>query len=595
MSLNIVDSSTIRILVVAFTIFVAHARADVAVVSEGRPMAVLSLSSREPATQHAAKEIARYVKAMTGAELRTIADDASGPRIELDDSAEGLAQEEFRIETKGDAVLLSGGSPRAALYAAYELLEHWGCGFWSPLNESVPKTDALTVESAWKVSSKPAFAWRQVHSQYGYNINFKPKLRINGRMWTYPTPPELGGWESMAMGQSLAGVNHGEAEKKLFAEHPDWFAWREDERKRVMAQMCTSKDEVVDAIVAKIRATYKANPSKVHYESVSMRDNGKLCQCEKCRKFAKKHGGGGALIADCANRVARAIAQDLPNVRIVFLAYGPTASPPEGIKLEPNVTVCWAKLRNFAVPPSQVPGHDAALNKWRKLANGNVVIWDYNTQFRGFLLPTPIIDMMGPGLREYQKKEIKGVLMQMAGFGASLMDCAELRTWLCARLMWNPNQDEWALMRQWCDGACGAGAPMVKEWLELRRKARNRKRSYGPYDPDSLHVFTPKELLRGYVLMQDALKATEGDARTHAQIRRLSLSPLTAVICNYNRGVSSAAKTQRIALPPREKLVDEFESICTEYKVKSFGEGMPSIPEFVKLMRGGGELLKKPR
>ena len=212
MSLNIVDSSTIRILVAAFTISAAHAKADVAVVSEGRPMAVLSLSSREPATQYAAKQIARYVKAMTGAELETVSGDASGPRIELDDSAEGLAQEEFRIETKGDAVLLSGGSPRAALYAAYELLEHWGCGFWSPLNESVPKVDSLGVESKWKVSSKPAFAWRQVHSQYGYNINFKPKLRINGRMWTYPTPPELGGWESMAMGQSLAGVNHGEAE-----------------------------------------------------------------------------------------------------------------------------------------------------------------------------------------------------------------------------------------------------------------------------------------------------------------------------------------------------------------------------------------------
>ncbi len=59
--------------------------------------------------------------------------------------------------------------------------------------------------------------------------------------------------------------------------------------------------------------------------------------------------------------------------------------------------------------------------------------------------------------------------------------------------------------------------------------------------------------------------------------------------------MSSAAKPQRIELPPREKLVDEFESICTEYKVKSFDEGMPTVAEFVKLMRGGGELLKKPR
>ncbi len=108
---------------IAFAALAAlHAQADVAVVSEGRPMAVLSLSSLEPATQHAAKEIARYVKAMTGAELQTVSGDASGPRIEFDDTAEGLAQEEFRIETKGDAVLLSGGIPRAALYPAYGLL-----------------------------------------------------------------------------------------------------------------------------------------------------------------------------------------------------------------------------------------------------------------------------------------------------------------------------------------------------------------------------------------------------------------------------------------------------------------------------------------
>ncbi len=571
-------------------------RADVAIVSDGRPVAVVSHASKEPATATAAKEIAKYVKAMTGADLKVVSGRTGTARIELDDSARGLACEEFRIEVKGGAVLISGGSPRAVLYGAYELLEHWGCGFWSPINESVPKAKSLSVESSWKISSRPAFAWRQVHSQYGYKIPWKPKLRINGSMWTAATPAALGGSDAMQMGQSLAGLNHhGEPSKKLFAEHPDWFAWREREKARTTMQMCTSNDEVVDAVVARIRAKYKTNPSRVCYESVSMRDNDKICQCDKCRRIVKKHGGASALIADCANRVAKAIAKDLPNVRIVILAYWITQTPPKGIALEPNVTVCWARLRNFAVPPSKTPGHDEKLDQWRKLAHGNVVIWDYNAQFRGFLLPTPIIDMMGPGLREYAKKEIKGVLMQMAGFGAALMDFAELRTWLCAKLMWNPEQDEHELMRRWCDGACGAGSPAVKEWLEIMQKARDKKRSYGPYDPDSLHVFTPKELVRGYVLMQQALKATEGDARTHAQVRRVSLAPLTAVICNYNRGVATAAKAEKIALPPRDKLVDEFEAICTAYKVKSFCEGRPSVAEFIKLMRDGGEFLKKPK
>ena len=581
----------------AFACVALATRADFAVVDNGRPTAVVCVAGNaSSAAQFAAKEIAKYVEAMTGAKLKVVVGrTVGGARIEIDDAAKGLGREEFRIETKGGVLSLSGGSPRAALYAAYELLEHFGCGFWSPFNETVPSAKSLSVESTWKVQSKPAIPWRQVHSQYGYKIKWKPKLRINGRMWTDATPPELGGSDSMSMGQSLAGINNGDAEKRLFADHPDWFAWREKEKSRTIKQMCTSNDEVVDAIVAKIRSRYKANPSNTSYESVSLRDNDKICQCDKCRRLVKKHDSTAAPIFDCANRVAKAIAKDLPNVRIVVLAYWVSQTPPKGMSLEPNVTVCWARLRNFAVPPSKVPGHDAKLNKWRELAKGNVVIWDYNTQFRGYLLPTPIIDMMGPGFREYAKKEIKGVMVQMAGFGAALMDFAELRTWLCAKLMWNPEQDEHALMRKWCDGACGAGSTAVKEWLELRRKARDRKRSYGPYDPDSLNVFTPKELVRGYVLMQEALKATEGDARTHAQVRRISLAPLTAVICNYNRGVSVAAKAEKVPLPPRDKLVDEFEAICAEYKVRSFGQGMPSIAEFIKLMREGGELLKKPK
>lgn len=571
------------------------ARADFVVVDNGRPVAVVCVvGNASSAAQFAAKEITKYVEAMTGAKLKIVVGrTVGGARIEIDDAVKGLEREEFRIETKSGVLSLAGGSPRAALYAAYEFLEHVGCGFWSPLNETVPSVKSISVEKSWKVQSKPAIPWRQVHSQYGYKIPWKPKLRINGRMWTEATPANLGGSDSMAMGQSLAGLNHGDAEKRLFAEHPDWFAWREKEKARTMRQMCTSNDEVVDAIVAKIRSRYKANPSNISYESVSLRDNDKICQCDKCRRLVKKHESTAAPIFDCANRVAKAIAKDLPNVRIVVLAYWVSQTPPKGMSLEPNVVVCWARLRNFAVPPSKVPGHDAKLNKWRELAKGNVVIWDYNVQFRGYLLPAPIIDMMGPGFREYAEKGIKGVMVQMAGFGAALMDFAELRTWLCAKLMWNPAQDEHKLMRDWCDGACGAGSTAVKEWLEIRRKARDRKRSYGPYDPDSLHVFTPKELVKGYVLMQEALKATEGDARTHAQVRRISLAPLTAVICNYNRGVLVAAKAEKVPLPPRDKLVDEFEAICAEYKVKSFGQGMPSIAEFIKLMREGGEILKK--
>lgn len=575
----------------AVTSFSATKTRRLEIVRDSRALVTIVSPSKSPATKFAAEELSSYIEKMSGAKVRlAIGRKISGNVISLDDAAE-MEKEEFSIEIDGRSLRIKGGSPRAVLYASYEVLERLGCGFYSIKNELVPEKKTLVLELEGTIRSKPAFAWRQVHSQYAYNIAFKPKLRINGRMWTYPTPAKLGGWEDMAMGQALAGLNRN-VRKKLFAEHPEWFAWREKEQRHVSSQFCTLNENVIAAVEADIRKKFPKNPSTIRYQSISFADNDKICQCKKCKKHLKKHRHYSSLILECANRVARSIAKDLPNVRIVSLAYWITGTPPKDMKLEPNVTICWAQLRNFAVPPSEVPGHDRTLSRWIEMASGNVVIWDYNAQFRGFLLPTPIIDMMGPGLRGYEKMKIKGVLMQMAGFGTPLMDFAELRAWLCAKLMWNPQQDEWALIHEWCDGACGKGAPYVKEWLAVRKKARDRKRRYGPYDPDSRHVFTIKELVKGYDLMMKALKATEGDRRTHEQVRRLSLSPITALICCYNFGVPSAAKSLKVEVPARESLVDVFEKICREYKVTGFGEGMPSIAEFIKKMRAGGELLK---
>ena len=100
------------------------ARADFVVVDNGRPVAVVCVvGNASSAAQFAAKEITKYVEAMTGAKLKIVVGrTVGGARIEIDDAVKGLEREEFRIETKSGVLSLSGGSPRAALYAAYELL-----------------------------------------------------------------------------------------------------------------------------------------------------------------------------------------------------------------------------------------------------------------------------------------------------------------------------------------------------------------------------------------------------------------------------------------------------------------------------------------
>ena len=558
-------------------------------VKDGRALVSIVAATDDEATVFAAEEIARYCQEMSGAKIPALVKrKVGGKSVVVGAPYPGAGKEAFKIAVTGSGVTIAAGGPRGALYGAYELLEKLGCGFWSPENEFVPKKKTLSVESSWKVDAKPAFAWRQGGTAFSYDIKYRPKLRINGYMWSYPTPANLGGNEEMVMGQSLAGINCRESLDRLKEVHPDWFAWREAEGAHVPPQMCPLKAEVIGEIVRAIRERYGKNPDHPVYEDIGYCDDGDICECEACRKFAEKHGTSG-IIVECANRVARALAKDFPNVRLSVMAYCPTETPPKGLKIEPAITITWASLRNFAVPTKEVPGHDEKLKRWIELANGRVAVWDYNTQFRGFMLPAPIIDMMGPFFRGYRKMGVWGVFVQTAGFAAPIEDFAELRGWLFGRLAWNPDQDEWALIDRWCDGACGKGAPFVKEWLRIGKKARERKRNYGPYDPDSRNTFTLKELVKGYDLLQKALAATEGDTRTNKQVRRLSASPLAAVLCCYDFGIVNAAKSLSVSIPSRDELLKTFEAICREHGVSVFGEGR-SLDQFMEVMRTGNLL-----
>ena len=86
-------------------------RADFVVVDNGRPVAVVCVvGNASSAAQFAAKEISKYVEAMTGAKLKVIVGrTVGGARIEIDDAVKGLEREEFRIETKSGVLSLSGG------------------------------------------------------------------------------------------------------------------------------------------------------------------------------------------------------------------------------------------------------------------------------------------------------------------------------------------------------------------------------------------------------------------------------------------------------------------------------------------------------
>ena len=92
------------------------------------------------------------------------------------------------------------------------------------------------------------------------------------------------------------------------------------------------------------------------------------------------------------------------------------------------------------------------------------------TDFAHYLQPFPDWFTLGPNLRFFQAHHVRGVFEEGAyeSFGAEM---AELRAWVLAQLLWNPQQDDRALIREFLDGYYGAAGKPLECYLELMQKA----------------------------------------------------------------------------------------------------------------------------
>jgi hypothetical protein len=113
--------------------------------------AIVVAADATEAEKHAAGELARFLKEVTGGDF-AVGDKAKpgqrrllvGPgAARLADprfSAEGLGEEGLILRTVGDDLVLAGGWPRGTLYAVYTFLEdEVGCRWWSSKVSTIPR------------------------------------------------------------------------------------------------------------------------------------------------------------------------------------------------------------------------------------------------------------------------------------------------------------------------------------------------------------------------------------------------------------------------------------------------------------------------
>ena len=95
-------------------------------------------------------------------------------------------------------------------------------------------------------------------------------------------------------------------------------------------------------------------------------------------------------------------------------------------------------------------------------------IWDYTTNFAHYLGPHPNFACLQGNVQFFRDNHVVGLFEQGAYQGRHA-EFAELRAWVLAKLLWNPDQNVEALYDDFFPGYYGKAAPLVRQyWAELQ-------------------------------------------------------------------------------------------------------------------------------
>ena len=167
--------------------------------------------------------------------------------------------------------------------------------------------------------------------------------------------------------------------------------------------------------------------------------------------------------------------REFPDAVIETLAYQYTRHPPKKTKLRHNVVPCLSTIEcDFSQPldRSQFRHNVEFLDDirgWSAQTDG-LLIWDYTTDFSHFTLPFANVRSLQGNLRFFRDNGAK-FIYEEGDHRGSHADFAELKTWLLAKWMWDPDLPEEVLLDDFFGGYYGAAASFVRQYFdELHRR-----------------------------------------------------------------------------------------------------------------------------
>jgi len=514
-----------------------------------------------PSETTAAAELQKYIAQISGKtlELKTDATQVAAHEIivgktnresestfTVDRAA--LGDEGFMVKAVGEKLVIAGGELRGTLYGVYTFLEQdLGCRWFTPSVSVIPNKSTVKIDATLNYTQKPVFEYRY----QDWNCTLDETWRVKQKMNEGADYPEYGGTLFYANGcHSMSSL----LPDTYFDKYPEYFSYREDKDARTLDQRCLTNPKVLEIVTQSVKDALLASP-RARIVSITQNDNGGYCQCDNCKAMDKLYGGPSGTNIWFVNQVAAALEGEFPNVEFDTFAYQYTRTPPKNIVPRDNVIVRLCSIECCFSHPLEECGitrirsenrldkfpfieldsrrartadTDSAfasdIKGWSAICK-NLYVWDYTTNFMMYLNIFANFQVLQPNMQFFAENNVKGVFEE--GNAASVSgEFGELRAYILAKLLWDPNADVEYLMDDFLQGYYGEdSAKYIKEYIDIitNKTLNTHQHIYiFQWQYEGLY-FTPAE--RKHIdALWDKAEANAGNAAQLERIRRSRLS-----------------------------------------------------------------------
>lgn len=544
----------------------------IVIAENGMPKAnICVMSSKSGNVEMAVQELQKCIELATGAKLTVLKGEVKSPAIVIGDCSQaaalGLAGSKFPVEgftirTAKDQIFIVGndepipnGGRRAAshgtAWGVLEFIERFVDVRWYyPTvrgGRSIIKKKKLAVGPVW-IEDAPVYRKREIWPPCGIPSNgtgerlqpLQTRLRHNNS-WPISLVVHSPHW---------SGV------KEYREKRPEVYQQRSDGT-RNWAMICYGHPKTLETYLENIALHYEQG-KKAHMGivgnaiTVSPNDAQVVCYCKYCRKLWDDEGGqygtASKVMADFVNRLALEVKKRWPDKIIIYLPYLNYTLAPDGYKFPDNVEVQICGMPGIAQykEPGIYRSEQSNIDRWAEISGRKIQNWHYSCWPADKTRATYQYIHV---LKKFYQENRNKVIGTFINGTQDHWPRQHLSLYCWMKLLWNPDFDVDAAVREYCRRMYGPAAKTMLKLIDLQTSGWEKSRwPGGRLSPKGIYEESfPKKTVQK---MQGLLKkAREQAAGNELVLKRLDYyeKPFEEFFTEYKAVMEGEGTRQLVA------------------------------------------------